>query len=110
MLRPFWCNDSTVTLPTLDDRPFMHGDILPVPDTLKGPYLKNQAKLGNSDQLMLQDLSGAPVRADSGEEPSWPARTSSALLARVILGLGLGFDATRFRFFEFARPPVETLG
>jgi hypothetical protein len=31
MLRPFWCNDSTTTLRTLDDWPFTHGD-LAVPD------------------------------------------------------------------------------
>jgi hypothetical protein len=40
MLRPFWCNDSAATLRTLDDRPFMHGDILPAPDTFEIPISK----------------------------------------------------------------------
>jgi hypothetical protein len=44
----------------------MHGDILPVPDTLQSPYLKKPVKLGNSDQLMLQDLSDNRPRQAAG--------------------------------------------
>ena len=29
MLRPFWCNDSTATLRTLDDWAGIHGDLCP---------------------------------------------------------------------------------
>jgi hypothetical protein len=36
MLRPFWCNDSTTTLRTLDDWPFTHRDLSLVPDTNEG--------------------------------------------------------------------------
>jgi hypothetical protein len=66
MLGPFWCNDGATTVRTLDDRPLMHGDILPVPDTLQSPYLKKPVKLGNSDQLMLQDLSDNRPRQAAG--------------------------------------------
>ena len=36
ILRPFWCNDSTTTLRTLDDWPFRHGDLSESPDTNEG--------------------------------------------------------------------------
>ena len=71
MLRPFWCNDSATTLRTLDDRPVTHGDILLVPRHPRNPYLKNQAKLGNPDQLILQDLSAsrAAICAKTRHQP-----------------------------------------
>jgi len=66
MLRPFWCNDSTTTLRTLDDWPFMHGDLSLSPTPMKGRSLKNRARLRNPDQLLLQDLSDSRA-ADRGE-------------------------------------------
>ena len=38
MLRPFWCNDSTTTLRTLDDWPGIHGDLSLSPDTHEGTF------------------------------------------------------------------------
>jgi hypothetical protein len=66
MLRPFWCNDSTTTLRTLDDWPFMHGDLSLSPTPMKGRSLKNRARLRNPHQLLLQDLSDSRA-ADRGE-------------------------------------------
>ena len=59
MLRPFWCNDSTTTLRTLDDWPFTHGGTpLSVPrHPWEGDCLKNPARLRSPNQLLLQDLS-----------------------------------------------------
>jgi hypothetical protein len=53
MLRPFWCNDSTAALRTLDDWPFMHGDFLPVPRHRLTRYLKNRARLSNTIQRIV---------------------------------------------------------
>jgi len=36
MLRPFWCNDSTTTLRTLDDGLAKHGDLSLSPHTHEG--------------------------------------------------------------------------
>jgi hypothetical protein len=66
MLRPFWCNDSTTTLRTLDDWPFMHGDLSLSPTPMKERSLKNRARLRNPHQLLLQDLSDSRA-ADRGE-------------------------------------------
>jgi len=66
MLRPFWCNDSTTTLRTLDDWPFMHGDLSLSPTPMRGRSLKNRARLRNPHQLLLQDLSDSRA-ADRGE-------------------------------------------
>ena len=78
MLRPFWCNDSTTTLPTLDDWPFMHGDLSLSPTPMKGRSLKNRARLRNPDQLLLQDLSDSRA-ADRGEH-----RQAAAVIAPAV--------------------------
>ena len=57
MFRPFWCNDSTTTLRTLDDWASIHGDLKLSPEPMKGHSLKRRARLRSRDQLLLQDLS-----------------------------------------------------
>jgi hypothetical protein len=87
MLRLFWCNDSTTTLRTLDDWPFMHGDLSLSPTPMKGRSLKNRARLRNPDQLLLQDLSDSRA-ADRGQrgETAGPAAQGLSAARR---GLGL---------------------
>ena len=77
MLRPFWCNDSTTTLRTLDDWPFVHGDLSLSPTPMKGRSLKNQARSRNPDQLLLQDFSDRSA-TDCGEY----SQAAGALAAR----------------------------
>src|SRR5262249_38067292 len=55
MLRPFWCDDSTTTLRTLDDWLATHGDLSLSPDPpMEGRCFKNRARLRKPDQLLLQ--------------------------------------------------------
>src|SRR6202040_2103827 len=103
MLRPFWCNDSTTTLRTLDDWPFMHGDLslspTPMkgrslkksPTPMKGRSLKNRARLRNPHQLLLQDLSDS--RAADRSVLLWcSAFLSSHSFRDLFLRAGTGFS------------------
>jgi len=94
MLRPFWCNDSTTTLRTLDDWPFMHGDLSLSPTPMKGRSLKNQARLRNPDQLLLQDLSDSRA-ADRGEYCQAAGANSPTALSRDSALASPSMDAVR---------------
>src|SRR5262245_27771247 len=57
ILRPFWRNDSTTTLRTLDDWPFTHGDLSQSPTPIMGGIcLRNRARLRNPASIIVAGL------------------------------------------------------
>jgi len=56
MLRPFWCNDSTTALRTLDDWLATHGDLSQSPTPMEGRCLKNPARLRQVCQPAVQRI------------------------------------------------------
>src|SRR5215472_8548492 len=87
MLRPFWCNDSTTTLRTLDDWLATHGDLSQSPNPpMEGRCLKNRATLRNHDQLLLQFVR----QQCCGSRPTWRRCRSWCASLSLILPLDDG--------------------